>query len=194
MFAEFSAPVQISGLTLSAVRSVTDLDWRKVAIDDPEPQIPTDPGVYAWIDPATGVVFYHGSGRGASGLQGRLRTHLWLRQKQFKRLALYLAEGHWRQAWDLASEVPVVRAVAERELDLWCAPARPATWVPEVNDTAPETAVEWETFVSEVSLLAVGHRSILGGGAWEAKPGTLGHRMSPIAWDRMCAVATDWRN
>lgn len=192
MFAEFSVPVTTRALTLSAVQLTTGLDWKM--IDPDAPVILEDTGVYVWIDPETGGMFYNGSGSGSTGLNARLSNQLRWRQNQLDRLDLYREQGHWRQAWDLASEVPAVRAIAERGLVCWHASAQPASWVPQIDDVAPETALEWEAFIMEVSHLAVGHRGIIGGGAWDAKRKSLANRMLPIAWDRMTEVANNWRN
>lgn len=190
MFTELSAPVTIRGITLSAVQSTTGLDWKP--IDPDNPVVMEAEGVYVWIDPKTNVMFYHGSG--SQGLNVRLGNQLRWRKKQLARVALYLKEKHWRQAWDYASEVPAVRTIAERGLVCWHAAAQPANWVPQVDDAAPESALEWEAFISEVSHLAVGHRGIIGGGAWDSKRGTLANRMMPIAWDRMTEVTANWRD
>lgn len=190
MFAEFSASVTTRALTLSAVRSTTGLDWKKVDSDDPV--IMEDEGVYVWIDPETDGMFYNGSG--SAGLNVRLGNQLRWRKKQLDRLSLYRKQGHWKQAWDFASEVPAVRSIAERGLVCWHAAAQPASWVPQIDDDAPETALEWEAFIMEVSHLAVGHRGIIGGGAWDSKRKTLANRMLPIAWDRMTEVAGNWRD
>ena len=197
MFNEFSGAVQVKALTLSAVQRITGLDWNRVEIDAPAAKstIPTETGVYLWVNPeAPQCLRYHGSGTGADGLRGRLSGQLTWRSKQLARQKRFRDDDQWVHGWERAEEVPVVRAVAEDRLELWTAVARPATWcVPSWAEPSglqpPENALEWETFISEASRLAVGHRGIVGGGAWENKRNTLGDRMCHVAWYRLVEVA-----
>ena len=188
----FSTPVQTQALTLEAVIKTTGLTWVQVDLDDP--QIPTDQGVYVWVDEdAPHALRYHGSGSGKNGLRGRLVNQLRWRKFQrdrrefFQRVRSGLAAlaGSEQRIYELASEVPAVQQAADGR-QLYYAIAKPAPWSVERNEIAPpQGSLEWEAFISAVSLLVVGHRGLIGGGAWEYKAGTVGARMQNLTWDRL---------
>lgn len=188
MFEEFGGIAHISGLRFAALKDLTELDWFKVATLD---EVPRDRGVYAWVDPASDVVHYHGSGDGVQGLHGRLRGQLRWRSQQRVRLSL-AQESDDIDAWyRVVIESPAIRLAAESEVELWVAVAREAVWVlgTEEDEVRPSTARAWECFIYECSHLVTGRRSLLGGGAWEAKPGTLGYSMEKVAWSRLRQVS-----
>ena len=189
-FPAFSAPVCTRAVTLAAIVLSTGLTWIQVDLDDP--RIPVEPGVYVWVDrDPPHALWYHGNG--STGLRGRLLTQLRWRAAQRAGLearrgahAVAMTEQH---AFDLARELPAVQQSVNGR-DLYCAVARPAPWSVERSDIEPpSSAVEWEFFISAVSLLTVGHRGVIGGGAWETKGGTLGALMTDLAWDRLVDVA-----
>lgn len=187
MFDAFSTPVQTRAITLDAVQKTTGLEW--VPIDFDDPKIPAEQGVYVWVESAPPhALWYHGSGSGNGGLRQRLAAQLRWRANQSARLSVDLDSLSEQDSYDLAREVPAVQQAAKGRL-LHYAIAGPAPWSVERNEIEPpQNALEWESFISAVSLLTVGHRSIVGGGAWESKTGTIGHLMTDLAWDRLCDV------
>jgi hypothetical protein len=187
MFDALSAPTQVRGLTLEAIRLATGLAW--VQVDLADPQIPTEKGVYVWVDGVPPhALRYHGSGSGKGGLRARLSNQLRWRTNQRTRRAMDPRALTQREAFNLASEVPAVQQGAE-DRQLYYAVAETAPWSVERNRIEPpSSALEWEHFISAASLLAAGHRGIVGGSAWEDKVGTLGYFMTDIAWDRLVDV------
>lgn len=188
MFSAFSAPVQTRALTLEAVRQATALDWIEVDLD--APLIPSTQGVYAWVGAdAPHPLSYHGSGSGKGGLQARLSNQLRWRANQqtyTSRDASTLTE---QEAWDMAREVPAVQQAAAEGRRLFYAIAEPASWSVERSEISPPAgALEWESFISALSLLVTGHRGLVGGGAWESKTGTIGQLMTNLAWGRLIDV------
>ena len=189
MFHEFKklyGTAAVPAIRFEAVQDLTALDWRKV--DDPS-EIPSEPGVYAWVD-TEGFVRYHGSGRGAAGLHGRLRNQLSWRRNQRERIAAAETDDDVDRWFRAAIESPAIRLTAETDCELWVAVAMDPPWVlgTAEDDDLPTTALGWETFISELSHLTTGRRSLLGGGAWESKPGTLGEKMERVAWSRVQQV------
>lgn len=184
MFSALSTPVPMEALTLEAVRQATGLDW--VQVDLAAPELPAEQGVYAWADAADpNALWYHGSGSGQGGLRARLTNQLRWRTNQRTRAMADPASLSEQDAFDLAREVPAVQQAA-KERQLHYAIAKPAPWTVERSEIVPPAgALEWEAFISAVSLLITGHRGLVGGGAWESKAGTIGHRMTDLAWDRL---------
>ncbi|GAA3871107.1 hypothetical protein GCM10022381_12780 [Leifsonia kafniensis] len=88
----------------------------------------------------------------------------------------------------------MIREYTERGLKLYAAIAEPASWSVPAEPRTPAKAVEWETFINAASHLATGRRSIIGGGAWENKAQSFAEHMTSVAWDRLVAVSSDWRN
>lgn len=184
MFNSFSTSVQMTALTLDALVRATGLEWIKV--DLKLPQLPTAPGVYVWVDAVyPQPLWYHGSGSGKGGLRARLSNQLRWRAGQLARTTSDLSTLSEQKAYDLAREVPAVQQAAMGH-DLYYAIAKPAPWSVERNTILPpEGALEWEAFISALSLLVTGHRGLIGGGAWESKSGTIGQLMTDLAWDRL---------
>ncbi|MDI9928673.1 hypothetical protein [Rhodococcus sp. IEGM 1341] len=188
LFEEFCGTAQVRGLTFTAVSELTKLDWFQAASVD---ELPIERGVYAWVNPATDIVHYHGSGSGASGLQGRLRGQLLWRVNQLKRINFAEASGDIDDWFRVMSESPAIRLTAESSMELWVAVADEPNWTLGTEEDAyrPSTALSWESFIYECSHLVTGRRSLLGGGAWESKPGTLGFVMERVAWSRLRQVS-----
>lgn len=184
MFDSFSAPVSTRALTLEAIREVTGLTW--VQVNPAMPVLPVEQGVYAWFDAEMPhAMWYHGSGTGKSGLRGRLLNQLRWRRNQIDRASADQTALSEQEAFDLAREVPAVQQAAQGR-QLHYAIAEPAPWSIERSElTPPRGALEWESFLSSLSLLVTGHRGLVGGGAWESRVGTLGDRMTDMAWDRL---------
>jgi len=94
----------------------------------------------------------------------------------------------------VALHEPVGAAGGDVDVDgddeLWVAPAMDPPWSfrTDEDDDLPTTALGWECFISELSHLTAGRRSLLGGGAWESKRGTLGAKMERVAWSRLQQV------
>lgn len=188
MFEKFSSPVQTRALTLDAVQVLTGLTW--VQVDFDHPQIPVERGVYVWVDSEQPhALRYHGSGSGAGGLRGRLSGQLRWRASHIARCAVDANDIDQQTAFERAAEVPAVQQAAGDRL-LYFAVAEPAPWT-LVNNRGilpPAGSLEWEHFISALSLLVAGHRGVIGGGAWESKFDTLGDRMTDLAWDRLYQV------
>lgn len=184
MFSAFSTPVQTQALTLDAIQRATGLTWVQVDLDAPE--LPVDHGVYAWVDARPPhALWYHGSGSSSGGLRKRLADQMRWRANQRTRAAADPGTLSEQDAYDLAREVPAVQQAAQ-ERQLHYAIAEPASWSVERSEIAPPAgALEWESFISALSLLVTGHRGVIGGGAWESKVGTIGHLMTDLAWDRL---------
>lgn len=190
MFGDLVSKYEVKGLTLEAVRTLTGLTWVRV---DQKRDIPVERGVYGWFDPTPpNVMVYHGSGSGAGGLYSRLANQFRWRSNQGDRLRAFQADPTEDNGYDLAVESPAIREYTERGLVLYTAVAAPAAWGVPSGLAAPGNAIEWETFLYSASHLATGRRSILGGGAWESKSGSLADHMASVAWDRMVAVSEDW--
>lgn len=187
MFDALSTPVETRAVTLDAIRRITGLDWDQV--DLTAPQIPYAPGVYLWVDAAAPhALRYHGSGTGKGCLHDRLSKQLAWRTNQRRRLAADPNSLTEEDAYELSAEVPAVHQAAGNR-ELFCAIAQPARWSIERSQIdPPNTALEWEAFISAVSLHVADHRGLVGGGAWESKAGTLGHLMTDLAWDRLVDV------
>ncbi|MFZ2242990.1 MAG: hypothetical protein WAV90_26115 [Gordonia amarae] len=181
MFEEFTGKAHVPAITFEAVKLATGLDWFEVTSKD---QLPKAPGVYCWVDPETDLVHYHGAGEGASGLWTRLGNQLRFRTYQRDRIAA--AETEDDMFWVLA-ESPAIRMAAETNVHPWAAVAREPEWrLDDVDDDAlPSSARGWESFIYECSHLVAGRRSLLGGGAWESKHGSLGSVMENVAWSRL---------
>lgn len=188
LFEEHCGTAQVSGLTLAAVSELTKLDWFRVSSAD---EVPLDPGVYAWVDPVSDVVHYHGSGRGAKGLRGRLSGQLQWLVNQRERITSAEASGDIDDWFRVVIESPAIRLAAESNVELWVALAHEPAWNfgTDEDDDRPSTALGWESFIYECSHLVTGRRSLLGGGAWESKPGTLGFVMASVAWSRLRQVS-----
>lgn len=186
LFTSFSTPIQTRVLSLDTIRRTTGLDWSEIDLE--APHLPTEEGVYAWVDQsAPHGLRYHGRGIGKNGLRGRLSNQLRWAAAQRARLAD--GPGTEQQAYDLASELPAVQQAADGHAALYVAVTRPAPWTVERNTIAPPRgAIEWEAFISAVSLLVTGHRGLVGGGAWEDKAGSVGDQMTDLAWDRLLDV------
>lgn len=179
MFETFCAPVgPLMALTPDAVARISGLDFVPVKDRD---DLPAEPGVYLWATDWAGPCFYFGSGAGASGLRGRVGNEFrWVRE-----YLDWMAKGDPFET-EAVTQVPLVRVVADLKLKCFAAAAAPASW--ESEHQAPSSAVEWERFVQETSALLTGHRSIIGGGAWENKVGGLGDRMQKVALARLRAL------
>lgn len=191
MFGDLVSNYEVQGLTLEAVRSLTGLSWVRV---DQKSDIPIEPGVYGWFDPTPpNVMVYHGSGSGAGGLYGRLANQFRWQANHRDRMLAFDLDPTEDNGYERAAESPVIREYTERGLVLYAAVAAPASWVVPTSLATPANAIEWETFIYSASHLATGRRSILGGGAWENKSGSLAEHMASVAWDRMVAVSEDWR-
>lgn len=185
-FERFYGTASVPALRFEAVRVLTGLQWRK-AVDSRE--IPAERGVYAWVD-SEGFVRYHGSGSGAEGVRGRLRDQLTWRRQQRERIAAAERENSVDLWFRAAIESPAIRLTAETDCELWVAVATDPQWLLGTveDDDLPRTAVGWESFISELSHLTTGRRSLLGGGAWESKRNTLGATMERVAWSRLQQV------
>ncbi len=87
----------------------------------------------------------------------------------------------------VALHEPVGAAGGDVDVDgddeLWVAPAMDPPWSfrTDEDDDLPTTALGWECFISELSHVTAGRRSLLGGGAWESKRGTLSAAASASA-------------
>lgn len=187
MFDAYSTPANVRAITLDAVRVTTGLEW--IQVDFSAPVIPHAPGVYVWVDTAEPhALRYHGSGSGAKGLWGRLSGQLRWRSNQRHRLERDLQSLSEQDAYDLAREVPAVQQAAG-DRRLFYAVAKPAPWTVGRNEIVPPSeARQWESFISAISLHVVGHRGLVGGGAWESKVGTIDQLMTNLAWDRLVDV------
>ncbi|WP_278262840.1 hypothetical protein [Nocardia sp. AG03] len=186
-FEEFAGTARIPAIKFVAVRELTQLHWRKVT----EPvEIPAAGGVYAWVDPATDLVHYHGSGSGAAGLRKRLGDQLRWQAAQRQRIADAERLDEIDSWFRVVIESPAIRLAAEGAFDLWIAVAREPEWSLGTEEDAnlPTSPLGWESFIYECSHLVTGRRSLLGGGAWESKPGSLGYVMERVAWSRLRQV------
>lgn len=187
LFEEFGATAKVPALRFSKVRDLTELEWFRASSVE---ELPLEPGVYAWVDPDTDTVHYHGSGNGADGLRGRLRNQLRWQTSQRDRIARAKATDDIDYWYRVAIESPAIRLAAESNVELWVAVAAKPAWTLGTEEDAqlPSTALGWESFIYECSHLVTGRRSLLGGGAWESKPGTLGWHMERVAWSRLRQV------
>lgn len=184
MFDSFSTPIQTKALTLDGIQRASGLNW--VEVDLNSPQIPSAQGIYVWVEAdSPHALWYHGSGNGKGGLRARLMNQLRWRTNQITRAALDPSDTNETDAYNFAREVPAVQQAAGNRR-LFYALAVQAPWSIERNAIAPPSgALEWESFISAVSLLTNGHRGLIGGGAWESKTGTIAELMTDLAWDRL---------
>ena len=188
MFDQFRTPIMRSTIDLETVVRLTGLEWQQY----PDADLPREAGVYGWFHPANDALIYPGKGDGVGGLHTRLNGHLRWREGHRRRMAEHYEASTDASAWFVASEVPVVRQIAESDLQLWFAIAQYDPWSLEGGYVTPETAVEWESFLMETMSLIAGSRSLIGGGAWESKPNSLGRRMQVVAWRRLMDLGVEW--
>ncbi|MEV8183402.1 hypothetical protein [Specibacter sp. NPDC078692] len=179
---QYRASILVQAVTATSIKLATGLDWIKVTNSV---QIPSKSGVYMHVDSTTDCMVYNGRGVGKAGLKGRLSNQRrWIQEHLTRLETATTFEDHFF----VAREVPAVRTPAEKNLDLWVAVSGPATWNVPLNegDYLPETGEQWESFMYAWSHLITGSRSLIGGGAWESKPGTTGDVMERVAWSRLC--------
>jgi hypothetical protein len=189
VFDAFKAPIEVHGLRLESLKRITGLSWTRYKdLSD----LPIGEGVYGWFTPAVPqVLMYHGRGIGTEGLSKRAGDELRFASYQRARLEKFAELPSDGTGWAVASEAPVIRQITERDLELWFAPAVAAPWSFPNDHLIPSSATEWESFISEVSHLVTGLRSIIGGGAWESKAGTLARSMCDTAWVRLYELDPD---
>jgi hypothetical protein len=159
-------------LTVRALCKITGINLRNI----PDRQgIPRGPGVYVWAPGFDCGVWYIGSGSGWNGLWSRLGT--WfaaleaMREQNVGPDPLVENGAAW---W-----VPAVRAAHLAQLKCFGCP------LPE--DSVPGAKV-WEARMQQANRIAAGNVSVLGGGAWENKKGSLAYEADQWAWDRLRAM------
>lgn len=174
-----TAPVgRLRALTPAGIDQITELHLRPV---QNRAELPLSPGPYVWAESWEGAAFYFGSASGARGLAHRVGNEMRWKAEHLSWLG---SEDPFTSG--AAMEVPLIRTISELDLTCFIAEARPATWsVHDGSLQTPVTAQEWERFIQETSSLLTGHRSLVGGGAWENKAGQLGERMQEIALHRI---------
>lgn len=189
MFDAFKAPIEVYSLRLESLIEITGLSWSRYKGPS---DLPLGEGVYGWFTPAVPqVLMYHGRGIGTAGLSKRAGDELRFASYQRARLEAFEETRNNDTGWAVANEVPVIRQIAERGLELWFAPAHTAPWSFSNGHQLPSSAIEWESFISAVSHLVTGLRSIIGGGAWESKAGSLARSMCETAWARLYELDPD---
>ena len=180
----------MNALTPSAVSAITGLDLFEVT----EPSaLPLEGGIYVWASTYDSAILYHGAGAGLKGLLNRVGNEFKWRGWHLERLEAARESNTRLIDSEVVDEVPLVRVIAERDLRCWAAVAKPAPWAARLpaGVTPPITPREWECFVGEVMRILAGHRSLVGGGAWEAKNGSVTKLMEPAAWRRLQQLADD---
>lgn len=179
-FRNLSVPLEVRAASLSGVFKATALPWKKVEAGE---EIPKEGGVYMIANRPAKAMIYHGKASGSQGLRGRLSNQLrWAKQQQVRTANAKTYEDYFHESF----EVPAVRAMAHPDSELWIAVTSKASWNVPLNNGhyIPETPEHWEAFLYAWSHLVAGHRSIIGGGAWEAKPGTMNFVMNQVAYTR----------
>lgn len=201
---QFTAPATVPCLTIAGLEVLTGLSFtdpteqvgdalrydtpgalsdpaRAAAADDALPvvraSIPADPGIYAWAGDRAAPIVYHGRGVGGRGLRGRLGNELSWGLGYATAVAV---DADPVRNVEVGGEVPLVRLASGGGLRPFYLVEQPAPWA-----DGPSSASEWEAFVSEASRIITGHRSLVGGGAWEAKAGSVGDRMWTAAQQRL---------
>lgn len=178
-FADFISPVpNLNGVSPEGIEHITELGFRRVeSMED----LPREPGAYLWAAHWSAPTMYIGSAAGAKGLRQRVGNEL--RWQAEHLLALENGDPYETEA---VTQVPLVRIVAEHGLVCFAAVAQEASWTVSDSDLQlPAGAKEWERFIQEAHALITGHRSVLGGGAWENKADSLGDRMQETALARL---------
>ncbi|MGV2852841.1 hypothetical protein ACNPON_02555 [Glutamicibacter sp. AGC13] len=190
-FRNQSVPLEVRAASLSWVFKATDLPWKNELNDE----IPKEGGIYMIANRPAEAMIYHGKASGSQGLHGRLSNQRrWARQQRERTANAKTYEDYFHESF----EVPAVRAMAHPDSELWIAVTSKASWNVPLNNGhyIPETPEHWE-FLYAWSHLVAGHRSIIGGGAWEAKPGTMNFIMNQVAYTRfhdMCINDPDLLN
>jgi len=159
-------------LTVRALCMITGLELRYIP---DRRSIPRGPGVYVWAPGFDGGVWYIGSGSGWNGLWSRLGT--WFSALEAMRADNVgpdpLVENG--AAW----WVPAVRAAHLNQLKCYgCSLA-------EISGPGAKV---WEARMQQANRIASGNVSVLGGGAWENKPGSLAYEADKWAWDQLLAM------
>lgn len=139
--------------------------------------IPATPGVYVWADSRTAPIVYHGRGAGGRGLRNRLGNEIGWGLGYASRAA---EDPDAVRNVDVGGEVPLVRMASGAGRRPYYLVEQPALW-----PGGPTSAAEWEAFISGVSQIVCGHRGLVGGGAWEAKAGSIPDLMWYVARDRL---------
>lgn len=179
----FSATTGVTGLTRFGVEKLTGLEWVPVTTIE---ALPTEAGIYGWFTPDEDeVLHYHGRGTSGLGLRKRLGDQISWVASQRLRVARNDEGPDEDTLWAVLNEVPVIRQIEARGLKAFYAIVKPAPWTVPITTEPPVEADEWESFLSAASHLQTGTRSILGGGAWEYKIGSLAHRMTQVAHERL---------
>lgn len=191
-----TATAHVPALTPVGVKLITGLSWTQIT--DPT-DLPRMEGIYLWAEAADGPIHYHGRAAGGDGLARRVGNEIRWQAEHSAQVAEYRAESgddvSLLDSWAI-EQVPLVRVAAARGLTGFFAVAQRAPWRVEGNRDAPDpqlpsSAHEWESFVGEVSRMLLGHRGLLGGGAWENKRASLADRMAQVAWLRLRQLAAD---
>lgn len=190
---EWTASITVPCLTPLAVRALTGLDWKRATTPL---EIPRRQGVYVWAKSETSAVIYHGKADARKdGLFGRAGNEMKWRDKFQSNRDASVASGGDPLDWSLTSWVPMVQGAVRHQADCWYAVTEPAQWEDwAYEDVPPADPREWEAFISECSRLIAGHRGLLGGGAWESRPDSVGGRMARVAWARIkdLGIAPAW--
>lgn len=56
----------------------------------------------------------------------------------------------------------------------------------------PVSVVPCHFYRLALSHVVCGHRSSIGGGAWESKRGTVAYAMTEVVWDRLADLGYGW--
>jgi hypothetical protein len=156
-------------LTVRALREITEIELRHI----PDRQaIPRGPGVYVWAPGDDCGVWYIGSGSGWNGLWSRLGTWFGaLEAMREQNIGPDPLVEHGAAWW-----VPAVRAAYLHQLRCYGSP------LPKDSSVS---AKEWEARMQQANRIAAGNVSVLGGGAWENKKGSLASEADQWAWHRL---------
>lgn len=182
---QWSAPITVNCLTPQAVFALTGLDWH---LAESASTLPTEQGVYVWAQSETSPIIYHGSASAQSGLRRRLGNEMRWCDEYLAELAGNDVDNSDPYGLRMADWVPMIRGAVDHRAKAWYAVARPCPWADtarEVDADAPTSAREWEAFISECSRLITGHRSLLGGGAWNASRQSVEWRIGACAMQRV---------
>lgn len=159
-------------LTVQALCEITGIQLRHIP---DRQQIPRGAGVYVWARGFDCGVWYIGSGSGWNGLWSRLGTWFGaleaMREQDIGPDPLVENGAAW---W-----VPAVRTAYLEQLRCF------GSSLPE--DSVPGAKV-WEARMQQANRIAAGNVSVLGGGAWENKEGSLAYEANQWAWDRLLTM------
>lgn len=183
-----TASAEVPCLTPAAVELITGLAFVE---HDSVATLTAERGAYLWALGRTEAVIYTGAASGRGGFRQRVGNEFAWRED-----ARANANAGRHAKVDLLDSgytdwVPLVRGITERPVRAYTAAASPANWTVSGLGTngeplqTPATPSEWESFILGLSWILTGHRSLLGGGAWEPKVGSLNYRMHDTALARL---------